>query len=139
METAEKLIRDQLKNLLDQAEKNIKLQKIFNEMIDSSLKGLVHVATFSEGCLTVIADNASIATRLRFVENELISQLRSFSEFKTIQKIKCKVRPTSAEAPTKTVERHISSDNAQLLKQASEHIKDERIKKALENIAKHGS
>ena len=135
METANKLLRNQLKSLHEQAERNACLQVKFDHIIDPSLKGHFHIATFCDACLTVIANNGSTATRLRFIEADLITQLQNIPELKTLKKIKCKVRPSPPKETQKTVERHISSDNAQLIKQAAEHIKDERIKKALESLA----
>jgi len=135
MDTAEKLIRKQLNNLLERADEIAQLQKLFEGVVSEQLHPHLKVAKISEGCLTLIADNASIATRLRFIEHDVISALKTISEFKTLEKIKCKVRPNKTIEKERTVERHISKSAAKIIMQTAEHIKDEKIRESLRNLA----
>lgn len=135
MDTVDKLIHKQLDDVLRHTKTLQELQKLFDSTVDNFFKNHLQVANFSDDCLTVIADNASIATRLRFIEPDIISKLKHCSELQQLKKIKCKVRPSNKkEEVERKVERKISNASAELIKQTAEHIKDEKIRKALEHL-----
>ena len=135
MNTADTLLKDQINTLFAKVKKLVILQKLFDAVIDKALRQYIKVASYDNHCLTLIVDNASISTRLRFIEPEIIANLKKAQEFISLQHIKCKVRPDNqkCEVEVKT-ERKISSASAELIKQTAEHIKDENIKAALNRL-----
>lgn len=135
MNSADTLLKDQINSLLIKAQRLIKLQKIVDSVIDLPLKQYIKVASFENHCLTLIVENASIATRLRFIESDIISNLQSSVEFKSLQQLKYKVRPDNqVQEVANKVNRKISNASAELIKQTAEHIKDENIKAALKHL-----
>lgn len=135
MNSADTLLKAQICTLLEKAQHLINLQKRVDSVIDQALKHYIKVANLENQCLTLIVENASIATRLRFIESELMSNLQAFPEFKSLQTLKYKVRPDNQAKEIKnTVNRKISDASAELIKQTAEHVKDENIKAALKHL-----
>ncbi len=135
MKTADTLLKHQLNTLLAKAQQLIVLQKLLNGIIDQPLQQYIKVANYEKHCLTLIVDNASISTRLRFITPDIIAHLKQIPELSALQNIICKVRPENqkSEIDNKT-ERTISKNSAELIKQTAEHIKDENIKAALNHL-----
>ncbi len=95
-----------------------------------------HIVGLDKNSLIVIADNPHWVTRFRFFIPDLLINLRQYDDFKNIKSICCKVKPPrySAVKPKK----HtfvISNQTAQIVEQAANKIKNEKLKKILLKIA----
>lgn len=68
------------------------LNKLFREILASNLSSHCQIAKFSRGTLTLIVDNSSWATRLRFAKIDIIKILAVQPEFSKLEKIRWRVR-----------------------------------------------
>lgn len=135
MDTADTLLRNQINTLLFKVKQLLILQKLFDAVIDKNLQPYIKVAAYENNCLTLIVENASISTRLRFIEPDIITNLKKSLELQALESIKCKVRPENQKSDIENkTERKISKESAELIKQTAEHIKDENIKAALKHL-----
>ena len=92
-----------------------------------------------EGVLTIFVPNASIASILRFEENNLLQRIKKTPLFSTIVKIKFKITPSSLEdniVPTsKKRPLHPQPEIASLLFDTANLIKDKELKKSFQQLA----
>lgn len=88
--------------------------------------------------LIVIADNSHWVTRFRFFIPELLIQFREYPDFQNIRAICCKVRPPHYAAVRKSKRQPlvISTQTAEIVQEAANKIKNERLKEILMQIAK---
>lgn len=99
-------IRDLLTNLetplgklVAQAKAFDDLNHSFNKLLDPALSPHCRVGVFENGILTLYAESAAYATRLRYQVPTILSTLRNFSQWANLRSIQVKVQ-TRVIAPS---------------------------------------
>lgn len=92
-------IRDLLTNLetplgklIVQARAIEDLNQTFSKILDPALIAHCRVGTFENGILTLFAESASFATRLRYQVPTILSTLRNFSQWASLRSIQVKIQ-----------------------------------------------
>lgn len=134
--------KHQLANLVDK----INQLRVFNQaligILEDKLMRHCQVVNVEQGTLTLITDSASWATKLRFQTPEILKKMQTSSTFLKIKKLKVLIRPkerliTKKQPKKKTL--HLSRESAQIISDAANHLKNIRLKKALNKIAEHAN
>lgn len=102
-------IRDLLTNLetplgklIVQARAIEDLNQTFSKILDPALIAHCRVGTFENGILTLFAESASFATRLRYQVPTILSTLRNFSQWASLRSIQVKIQTHVPDACTTT-------------------------------------
>lgn len=143
-QTVFKLISHQderFKHLLLQAKALTEIKIIINQVIDYQIAEHTEVAKIHNGQLTLICDSSVWATRLRYMEPQIVTKLKQYSSLKSIHKIEIKVRPLSAHrlSPTNKPRRQVnlSANAARQIVNDAEAISDPILQNALKKLARH--
>jgi hypothetical protein len=85
----------------------------------------IHVANYHHGCLSLITDNAAVATRLRFLIPELTNRLRSGKQLPGLANIEFKTGMMIKAFPTEQPKQapYISPESSKLLKETLRQLK----------------
>ena len=130
-----------LNRLISQARLLTEVKIIVNQVIDYQIAEHTDVAKVQGGLLTLICDSSVWATRLRYMEPQIIKKLHQFSMLKKLKKIEIKVRPSTlpvSEQPDKPKRRaELSQDAANKILSDSEAISDPILQSALKKLARH--
>lgn len=95
------------------------------------------IANFREGCLVIEIDNASWATRLRYVIPDLIKKLVKHTPLKTLKEIKWYIQPMSHTiSQASQLVPVLSAHSAQLLKNTALSIRMKELQEALIRLSK---
>jgi len=121
----------QLNTLYKEARRLDDLQGIIREHLSDAMSSHVRIATYQEGSLHLYADNAHWATRLRYMESELIASLRKFDAFTHLKTVRYSVKPLYTPPSYKNTARAISKDNARHISTVAKYIGDDALRKAL--------
>jgi len=109
-------------------------------------KNQFQVNAIEQQTLILTCHSASLMTRFRFKQQDIITQFNQKIRPKHIDNIKIKIRPkqrnTGPDTPhsrnkTQTTQRTISKKNAQILNEEAEHTDDIKLKNILLRLAKH--
>lgn len=110
---------------------------VLNAALETRLQGLCHVSRCDGTTLWCLADNAAIATQMRFQAPYLVPLLQKRLRLPQLQKLVCHV--ASHQPPLQaTKQRHPqrpSHTAADCLKSVAQHCKHPTLRKALEKIA----
>lgn len=131
-----------LRNIVQHAKYFVTLQKIVHQHLPEAAAEHCHLANYHQGRLVLIIDNAHWATRLRYQQNQLVSRLCQHVEFKNLQRIQLKIRPSSAfnDAIDKKKPRlEISAQAGQAINNCAETIEDPKLRAALERLARNAN
>lgn len=126
-----------LRGLFRQAQQLERLQLLVDSQLEPAARAHCQVAAFREGVLRLMVSNSQWATRLRYQQRRLISQLQLFSEFTTLTKIYCKVQPVQPRRVPPARQVRASKVAAESLQTSAEGVKDEALKAALQRLARH--
>ncbi len=136
----------QLSKLISQAQAIEALHKTFISILDNELIPYCRVGCYESGVLTLFADNAGVATRLRYSIPTILSQLRSKKPWAGLCSIQVKVQTQRPVTQTETTEIDkspppvLSTANAQQMQDLADSLKDtpgmEKIVESLERIAR---
>ena len=127
-----------LEQLFKQGSMIARLNAILDLKLPPQLKNHFSIATFKQGKLVLITHSATLGTRFRFYQPQILSQLKLTAEFKNLSKIELKIRPlTHKPLIPKRQPLTISKSNALLLQQEAESTQDERLRMALLKVAAH--
>jgi hypothetical protein len=80
-----------LDGILKQAANLEKLNTIFQNTLNSELARHCYLVESEENSITLIVDNASWATALRYNTPDIVNTLKSTLEFKALRNIRCKL------------------------------------------------
>ncbi|RLA12700.1 MAG: hypothetical protein DRQ60_08400 [Gammaproteobacteria bacterium] len=117
-------------------------QRIFDNL-PQTLRSELELATIEEQTLTLICSSSLIASRLRFMETELLAKLNRDTRISTLLQIRVIVRRDwSQDQPLRSQEkrgtgRTISTASALLIKQTSTIVNNPRLAEALKKLARH--
>lgn len=132
------LLRDpKLRHLVAQAQWLGQLSHaLHHTLADSVLAEHCAVADFKRGRLLIMTDSAAWLTRLNFKLPEVENQLRCHTLFPGLSSIAVQIQPPAFKPPqTIRAKPKLSQANADLLRQTASHIKDEKLRRALEKLA----
>jgi hypothetical protein len=129
-------------NLPELAQKMKQLQRlntVWQKYIDMKLARHSRVANWRNSCLIIEIDSASWATHIRYLLPELLIKLKPEPELAGLRYIEWYIQPI--EALTSKTNRHkvllLSAENSQLISEAAKHITHEKLKRALQALAKN--
>lgn len=135
----------QLSKLVSQAQSIEALHQTFISILDNELIPYCRVGCYESGVLTLFADNAGVATRLRYSIPTILSQLRTKPTWAGLCSIQIKVQ-TQTHNMAKQVEpeplppQFLSQANANQMQALADSLKNqagmEKIVESLERIAK---
>jgi len=152
-----------LRKLVQQASTRVSITEIFNSSVPVIFKDKFQVNLLEQNTLTLTCHSASLMTRFRFNQNEIINNFNQRSPTNKINNIKIKVRPkqfsqqggsnsteqyshaaneikypASCETSThKTnIDKTISKKNAQNLNEEAEHTDDLDLKNILLRLSR---
>jgi len=106
---------------------------------DSALSEHCFITSLSGKSLIVFADNPHWMTRFRFHIPALIVKLKKYDDFKMIQSICCKVKPSYVPVTPKGREPQskLSKKSARTLRDTAEKISDKKLQASLVKIAEN--
>ena len=128
------------KSILLEAKFISQINMIVKQLLDHQLGEHVYASSINNGQLTLIVDSPAWATRLRYIQNEIINGLSKFTICKNINRISVKVRPMEFRPKQKkTIKRKmtISRASASQMQQELESIPDSSLKDSLKRILRH--
>lgn len=129
-----------LLQLHSRAQKLTQLDILLQAILPSNFAGRCRLVNREGSEATIIAENAAIASLLRFQTRKICQQLSNQLD-EPVSKITVKVRPDYQLQPARARLQHtlnLSDDNARLIKQTAEGISDLQLKAALSRLAKRG-
>jgi hypothetical protein len=130
-----------LANLMQLANNRQTLDDLLNQCLPELLKSHFKANSINGQILTLTCSSAKLMTRFRFIQDEVLLKFNSLIAPNTVHTIQIKVRPNmqiKTETPQpKTIPRHISKKNAQILLEEAEHTEDQNLKNILTSLAKH--
>lgn len=138
--------KNDLLTVLSKAQAIDRLNKIFKPLVDAKYRQYCQVANLTNGVMTVLTANGSVASQLRYHAKELIQALHKDPALSHIREIQFKVRPKQAPIMDRPVDKSkerkpakpLSNNAAQLLLDMASTIEDEKLRTIMERIAKHG-
>jgi hypothetical protein len=130
--------KHQLAKLMDKVNHLRTLNQCLSEFLEPKIANYCQIANFQDGCLTIMAENSSCATRLRYMAPELNKKLQAKSQFRQLKSIRVIIqlnrKQVIARKPREKL--NLTADNAQTLKSTANGIKDPGLKAALLRIAR---
>lgn len=129
-----------LLQLHSRAQKLTQLDILLQAILPSNFAGRCRLVNREGSEATIIAENAAIASLLRFQTRKICQQLSNQLD-EPVSKITVKVRPDYQLQPARARLQHtlsLSDENARLIKQTAEGISDLQLKAALSRLAKRG-
>ena len=122
-------------SLIQLANSRQTLDDLLNQCLPDLLKGHFKVNSINEQTLILTCSSAKLMTRLRFIQDDILSKLSTLIAPNKVDMLQIKVRPNIQTKPEQT--RHISKKNAQILLEEAEHTEDQNLKNILTSLAKH--
>ncbi len=130
----------QLNLLISQAKLLTQIGIIINQVINYQIAEHTEVVKIHNGQLTLICDSAVWATRLRYMEPQIIKKLTQFSITRQISKLEIKVRPlafTAKKSEPLKRRAHLSQNAAEQMLQEAKAINDPQLQAAIQKLARH--
>lgn len=140
LETYFKNPKHQLANLIDKVNQLRSFNQSLIGILDPKLAKHCEIVNIKDNTLTLIADNPSWATTLRFQSPDILGRLKEKQAFKSIKNIKVLIRPKESlikKQKPKIKTWQLSADNADMVESLAEGVDDLRLKKALQKLAQN--
>lgn len=123
--------------LYEQALRLIELQKQLRSLLPPPLGDHVTVGNCRNGILTVYADSAAWAARLRFEVPGLLNRLNETSPDAGIRTLRTRIRPPDPVAAPAAGKPLLSAASARLLQDVAESIDDPGLRESLLRLSRH--
>ncbi len=97
------------------------------------------VANIGDRTLTIITDNPSQASLVRFQQYEILKQLNQelgLTVREYLNRIKIKIRKADGDLKLPTPTQTLSDYGARHIKECADHVEDSALKEALQHLAK---
>ncbi len=120
-----------LNTIYQQARRLDDLQKTLLDILPDSMRPHVRICSYQRDSLHLFVDTAHWATRLRYMESDLIATLRTLSSFQHIKTVRYSVRPVYTSPSYHKSACAISKENADHIATIAKYIEDEPLRKAL--------
>ncbi|MCX4190329.1 DciA family protein [Methylophaga sp. OBS3] len=130
-----------LLQLNSRAQKLTQLDSLLQAILPSNFAGRCRLVNRDGDEATIIAENAAIASLLRFQSRKICQQL-STQLTEPVKKVNVKVRPEHQLQPARPRLKHqlaLSQDSAQIIEQTAEGISDLNLRAALQRLAKRSN
>ena len=125
-----------LQTLQLEASIHAKRARAIKNALPKDLRPKIVAGNLHSGLLTLYVPTASLATRLRFEENNLIEKLREDPLFRGIRRIQCRVKLFKSEASQhKKPANRLSAKAASIIQEFSESLTDEEFKRQFQRLA----
>ena len=85
--------KSQLAWIINRAKFIQEMESVIHEILGDPLARHVHVANYENAILTLITNNATSATQLRYSSRDLIDRLHFYPKWSRLYKIDIKVKP----------------------------------------------
>lgn len=125
-----------LQGLFDQAERLARLQQLVHAQLQPAAREHCHVAAWHDGSLLLVVTDGHWATRLRYQQRRLLRQLQGVPEFAGLHRILFKVQPPPTPSQGRGRCAPLSASAAESIRATAEHIRDPRLRAALERLAR---
>lgn len=128
--------------IISVAKRLIKIKIIISQSLDQQLAEHIEVAKVHNGTLLLIVDSPVWATRIRYMQDEIINGLKNYAITKSIYNVSIKVRPAPSTPRKKERPKSpasISQESARLMVEEINSISDPELKLALLRITKHAT
>lgn len=125
-----------LNSIYNKVRELMRLQAFIEAYLPSAMVSHVRISSYKNHELHVFIDNAHWATRLRYIEKDLIAQLRLLDAFKHINRIRSSVRPVYSAPSYHKAAKPISTKNAKQIESTAKYIEDGPLRKALLKLSK---
>jgi len=135
---------DRLAEIVAKTARLKSVDQLITSLLPSPLHTNIEIAGVRQQTLTLLCASSVIASRVRFLETELLEALNGDERLPSVIKIRAVVRQQwQPDTPTKntsdqTSEPAISRAAAQLIEQTSEAISNPHLASALKRLARHG-
>jgi hypothetical protein len=127
-----------LKYVLNRANALLVIESVVSEAVDGELRGDVKVASLENGLLHLSTSSASLATRVKYSQMNLIAILKRLKKPLFIDSIKVSVQPKIYKDSYKTLPPlPPSTENGKLLETSAQYIEDDPLREALIKLSKH--
>lgn len=120
-----------LSAIYQQARRLDDLQKIIMKFLPDAMCPHIRICSYQGSSLHLFVDTAHWATRLRYMESELIVNLQSFAAFEHLKTVRYSIRPVYTPPSYHKSARAISKENATHISTVAKYIEDEALRKAL--------
>ncbi|KTT47601.1 MAG: RNA-binding protein [Pseudomonas sp. PGPPP4] len=124
-----------LKSLFREAERLGRLQQLLEEQLQPAARPHCRVASWREGTLLLVVNDAHWATRLRYQQRRLLRLLQQAPEFAGLMRLQFKMQPSPGVATRVRPVRQVSQVGADSLRDVAAGIRDPKLKAALERLA----
>ena len=110
-----------------------RLDQILTSILDPSLSPHCQVADYRNQCLTLVCSNATFATRLRMITQQLLESFREEGEF-GIDRMEIRIAPVNRPQPEVRKQRTLSSAAVEALGRFASDSGDADIQAIFERI-----
>jgi len=110
-----------------------RLDQILTSMLDPALSSHCQVADYRNQCLTLVCSNATFATRLRMITQQLLESFREEGEL-GIERMEIRIAPVNRPQPEVRKQRTLSSAAVQALGRFASDSGDADIQAIFERI-----
>ena len=107
--------------------------------LPAELAGHCWVANIENRTLTIVTDNPSQASLIRFQQYEILKQLNQELDLTVkeyLNQLKIKIRKTDGGLKLPTPAQTLSDFGARHIKECADHVEDSALKEALQHLAK---
>jgi len=111
--------------------------------LDPALVKYCQASNLTNGKLTLIVANGSVATQIRYQTNDILRKFRGDPALKHITAIECKVRPEQPPLPPRLSDKPVkntltlSPATAEAIKSIADSITDPGLREVMTRIASH--
>lgn len=121
--------------LLAHSERLTQTEHLIKKALPTLCREHCQLVSYRNGTLSLQADSAAWATRLRYQQRDIISQLSSSRDFSGIKRIKISIRPRLGKIKIHHHARPISKASSTHLNETAAQMGDSSIAKALRHLA----
>jgi hypothetical protein len=126
-----------LRRLTDEARRIAELQRVFLKIAPQPLTQACCVGQLRAGTLSLLAENAAIAAKLKQLLPRLLISYQKLGWQVTAIRVEVQVRNAASEAATRRSTKHLSSESIRNLEELAAGLEDSPLKQALTNMVAH--
>ena len=126
---------ERLRSLTQEVERNADLHRVLLDFAPSELTRACWVKQLRDGILTVSAENAAIAAKLKQLTARLLTAYQNQRFEVTLIRIEVQVRKSEAALPAKREARQLSTETIRSLDRLANDLEDSPLKQALTTLA----
>ena len=133
------LASGELRTLSSKAQRLAELQQVFFDSAPPALAQASRVKNFQAGILSLLADNAPVAAKLKQLAPRLLVNIQKRQPQITGIRVEVQVKRSGCETPAKIKNSSLPVDSIEHFRKLSEAIPDSALKSALTNLVRrHG-